>query len=122
MNHKHLIIWLLATVLITYHTVKLYGGLIESGDAAASVIAWSFIYTLRIWIIFSLLLVIMFKRFGVISMGLSTVTLVVVQYVELSGALTFADYLTPLSGLTIPAVIIGLFSKPQNTGADCTKQ
>ncbi len=113
MNHKHLIIWLLASFLITYHTVKLYTGLLESGDAAASIIAWSYIYSVRLWIIVSLLLVIMFKRLGVISMWLSILTLVVMQYVKLTGDLSFIDYLGPLKGLIIPLLISWLFWRPE---------
>ena len=109
MNHKHLIIWLLASFLITYQTVKIYSGLVESGDAAAAVIQWSYLFTVRLWVIVSLLLVIMFKRVGIISMWLSILTSVVFQYVQLTDALSLIAYVTPLKGFILPVMITWVF-------------
>ena len=66
---------------------------------------------MRLWVVASLLLVIMFKRVGIFSMWLSISTLVVIQFAQLSGALSVTDYTAPLKGLVIPVVITWLYLK-----------
>ncbi len=107
MYKKQFIIWLLAGFLIMYHTVKIYSDLVATDDAMAAVLDWSYTNSIRLWIICSLLLVIMFKRLGVLSMWLSILVLVAMQYMNLSAS--GAAYFAPLRGLIIPAIITALF-------------
>ncbi len=109
MHKNQIIIWLLAGFLITYHTVKIYSDLVATDDAMAAVLNWSYVYSLRLWIIGSLLLVIMFKRLGVVSMWLSIIALITSQYLNLPDTTSAAAYLGPLKGLIIPTIITGLF-------------
>lgn len=109
MKHKHLIIWLLAGFLITYHTVKMYTGLAETGHAATVFTENYYENTVRLWIVASLLLVIMFKPVGVVSMWLSIGTLVVIQMVSLTGTSLWLDYLLPLKGFIFPLLITLVF-------------
>ncbi len=113
MHKKQIIIWLMAGFLITYHTVKIYSGLVANDDAAAAVLNWSLSNSLRLWIIASLLLVIMFKRLGVLSMWLSISSLVLLQYMNMTGNVTFLSYLGPLKGFIFPAAITMLFWQNQ---------
>ncbi len=109
MNKKQIIIWLLACFLITYHTLKIYTGLAETGNAGLIFSEGYYQNTVRLWIITSLLLVIMFKRLGVYSMWLSIFALVVIQYVLLPGNVNLAGYFGPLKGFIIPLIITWLF-------------
>ncbi|MGJ8664330.1 MAG: hypothetical protein ACSHWU_11805 [Marinicella sp.] len=111
MNQKQIIVWILAGFLITYHTVKIYTGLAASGDAAAVFSEGHFQNIVRLWIIFSLMLVIMFKRVGLYSMWLSISVLVVIQYIQMSSAEPWLTYLAPLKGFIFPIIITLIFAK-----------
>lgn len=113
MHKNQIIIWVLASFLITYHTVKIYSGLVATDDAAAAVLNWSYENSIRLWIIFSLFLVIMFKRLGVVSMWLSIITLIVMQYISLSGGIQLTAYLGPLKGFIFPVIITWMFWRNQ---------
>lgn len=113
MHKNQIIIWVLASFLITYHIVKIYSGLIATDDAAAAILEWSFQNTIRLWIIFSLMLVIMFKKLGVISMWLSITTLIVTQYMGLSVGTDLVALLSPLKGFVFPLIITWMFWQNQ---------
>lgn len=107
MHKNQIIIWLLAGFLITYHTMKIYTGLVAADGTLG--FAWSHVDSIRLWIIGSLLLVIMFKRLGLLSMWLSIVTLVVLNYLNLPVTADTAAQLGLLKGLLIPTIITALF-------------
>lgn len=109
MHKKQIVIWTLAGFLITYHTVKIYSGLVDGDDAAAALLNWSSDYTIRLWIIFSLLLVIMFKRMGLVSMWLSITALIITQFMNLPDSNDFMAYIKPLKGFVIPMIISWMF-------------
>lgn len=114
MHKKQLIIWVLASVLITYHTIKIYAGLVATDDAANAVLNWSVENSARLLIIFSLLLVIMFKRLGLIFMWLSVCALMVYEIIYLPETTNMLAYISPLKETLIPAIITWLFSRQSN--------
>ncbi|MCX7554745.1 hypothetical protein OS175_12760 [Marinicella sp. S1101] len=109
MQKNHLIIWLLATFLIIYHTFKIYAGLVSEDDAAAAVLSWSYENSVRLWLIFSLMLVIMFKRVGLVSMWLAIFTLIGFLYANLSGLNSLLGYAAPLKELIIPVLLTWVY-------------
>lgn len=109
MQKNHLIIWLLATFLIIYHTMKIYAGLVADEDAAAAVLNWSYENSVRLWLIISLMLVIMFKRVGLVSMWLAIFTLIGFQYAAMSDVNNLMGYANPLKDLIIPAIMTWFF-------------
>jgi len=117
MNKNQIFIWLLTSFLITYHTLKIYTGLAETGNAGVIFTEGYYQNMVRLWVIASLLIVIMFKRMGIYSMWLSIVTLVVIQYVLLPGNVNLAGYFGPLKGLIFPLIITWLFWRQRNQTA-----
>jgi hypothetical protein len=113
MNNSRPIIWLMVGFLIVYHTVKIYTAWNQSGASFNMLSDGYFQFPVRLWIIFSLILVMMNKRIGIISMWLSITTLVTIQYILIPVGSNLSVYYAPLKGFIFPSIISWLFWRQQ---------
>ncbi len=116
MNSKQILVWALAGFLIVYHTVKIYSGMIETPNIGQVFSENYYQNTIRLLIVCSLFLVLMFSRIGLGLMWVFIVSLIVTQYLMLPTDKNLAALLGPLKGLIFPTVISLIFwhqRKPQ---------